>query len=272
MITELKGNRNEFLQYGSNKYSNNVQPFQCEVVFTLYYLNTLIMTNSKLTLATFILLLISSVLFAQRQKIDVSSFDGIALRTSATVYVTQGNALSVEIEGDAEDLENIRVEVEGDRLEIKNRKDNWGWSNRGDVKVYVTVSSLNYISVSGSGNMIGKGTFKNDELKASVSGSGDIEFDVEVEDLTVKISGSGSIELGGSAGEVKVGISGSGRLDAEDMVANTYDVSISGSGKCRINVKEEIESHISGSGSVYYKGDPKRVNNSSSGSGKIRKI
>ena len=230
------------------------------------------MKNSKLTLATLILFVLSSSLFAQRQKVDVSSFNGIALRTSATVYVTQGNALSVEMEGDADDLEKITVEVDGDRLEIKNKKDFWGWNSNTDIKVYVTVSSLDYISVSGSGNMIGKGTFKSDKLKTSVSGSGDIEFDVDVNDLTVKISGSGGVELSGNAGEVEVGISGSGKLDAEAMESKIYDISISGSGKCRINVSEEIESHISGSGTIYYKGDPKRVNNNSSGSGKIRKI
>lgn len=241
-------------------------------LYSIIIKQTLIMTNSKLTLATLILCIISTTLFAQRQKVDVSSFDGISLRTSATVYVTQGSALSVEMEGDAEDLEKIKIEVEGDRLQIKNRKDNWNWNSNSDIKVYVTVSALNYISVSGSGNLIGKGTFKSDEMKASVSGSGDIEFDVDIDELTVKISGSGSVELTGNAGEVEVGISGSGKLDAEDMIANICDISISGSGKCRVNVKEEIESHISGSGSIYYKGDPKRVNNNSSGSGSIKKI
>lgn len=230
------------------------------------------MKNSKLTFAIILLYLLSASLFAQRQKVDVSSFEGIALRTSATVYVTQGNSLSVELEGDVDDLEKIKVVVEGNKLQIKNKKDNWNWGSNSDVKVYITVSTLNYLSVSGSGNIIGNRTFKSDELKVAVSGSGDIEFDVDTDDLIVKISGSGSVELAGNSKNVDVGISGSGKLDAEDMEANTYDISISGSGKCRVNVIEEIESHISGSGSVYYKGDPKRVNNNSSGSGKIRKI
>lgn len=230
------------------------------------------MKNSKLIFTTAFLFLISVSLFAQRQKINVSSFEGIALRTSATVYVTQGNSLSVEIEGDADDLENIKVEVEGNKLQIKNKKDNWNWGSNSDVKVYITTNSLNYLSVSGSGNIVGKGTFKSDELKTAVSGSGDIEFNVDTDDLIVKISGSGSVELTGNSNKVDVGISGSGKLDAENMKVNSYDISISGSGKCRINVVEEIESHISGSGSVYYKGNPKRINNNSSGSGKIRKI
>jgi len=230
------------------------------------------MNYSKLTITAAFIFFISACNFAQRTKVDVSSFEGISLHTSATVYVTQGNGFNVEMEGDADDLENIKIEVEGNKLRIGNRKDNWNWSSNGSVKVYVTVSTLNYLSVSGSGNMIGKGTFKSDELKASVSGSGDLEFDIDSDDVSVKISGSGGIELTGKANEVDLSISGSGKLDAENLEANTYDISISGSGKARVHAKEEIESHISGSGSVYYKGDPKRMNNNSSGSGKVRKI
>lgn len=230
------------------------------------------MTNSKFTIIALCLTLISSLAFSQRQKVNVSSFDGISLGVSATVYVSKGNSTTVELEGDADDLEKIKVEVEGSKLKIKSKENNWGWNNGGDVKVYVTMSELHSLSVGGSGNILGKDSFKTDDLKVSVSGSGDIEFDVEAADLTVKISGSGSVELAGSSDEVKVGISGSGKLDAEELVANTYDISISGSGKCRVHAKEEIESHISGSGSVYYKGDPERVNNHSSGSGKVKKI
>ncbi len=56
------------------------------------------------------------------------------------------------------------------------------------------------------------------------------------------------------------------------MEATQCAVRISGSGNVEINVKDELDATISGSGSVSYKGSPSKVNSNASGSGKVRKI
>jgi hypothetical protein len=56
------------------------------------------------------------------------------------------------------------------------------------------------------------------------------------------------------------------------MEAETYKISISGSGSCRINVTKEIDASVSGSGNITYSGNPDRINHQSSGSGRIKKI
>ena len=134
------------------------------------------------------------------------------------------------------------------------------------------MKNLEGISLSGSGKVIGESKFEVEDIDLSVSGSGDLEMDVFARNIDSGISGSGSIELSGVSGSHKVSISGSGKLYAEDMEVEEYKIHISGSGACRINVTKEIDASISGSGSVSYKGDPDKVYNHSSGSGKIRKI
>lgn len=59
---------------------------------------------------------------------------------------------------------------------------------------------------------------------------------------------------------------------AADLVTEKCEVRISGSGDVEVNVQEELTSKISGSGDIRYKGEPKRVNNHSSGSGSVRKM
>lgn len=207
------------------------------------------------------------------QKQNTDAFTEISFGISGTAYVTKGSTHSVELKGDKGDLEEIKIEVKGDRLVIRAKNDSWfGWNRQNDIKVYITTPEVSYISVSGSGDLIGKSKFDTKDLKVSVSGSGHVEFEADADDVKMRISGSGSIDLSGTCDKGDLSISGSGRLDAEDLVANSYDISISGSGRCRINVKDEIDSHISGSGTVYYKGNPQKVNNQSSGSGKIKKI
>lgn len=180
------------------------------------------------------------------------------------------------------------------------------------ITVYVTVPELEGISVSGAGEVIGQSKIKTDDLDLNVSGSGSLTLDVEARgdveadvsgsghiDLRghfesfesdvsgagrvvlsasidrsadFGISGSGKIEAKGSADVVKSSISGSGKVLAADLKTNRCEVRISGSGDVEINVTQELDAQISGSGSVSYRGDPKRVNSHSSGSGKVRKL
>jgi hypothetical protein len=78
--------------------------------------------------------------------------------------------------------------------------------------------------------------------------------------------------LSGKGTDLEINISGSGSVDAESLEAENCVAKISGSGKCEVNASKSIDARISGSGSVYYKGDPVKVNSHSSGSGKVKKM
>lgn len=210
---------------------------------------------------------------AQRRTVEVGSFDELSLGISATLYLTQGNDEKVEIECDDDQFDEIEFDYSNGRLKIKN-EDNWSWgsSRKSDVDIYITMKDINKLSVSGSGDMIGKNKINSDDLSLSVSGSGDIELDVVSNEVDLRISGSGSVRLNGTSNEMDAKISGSGKVKAEDMEVKVFKASISGSGTCYITASEEVNANISGSGTVYYSGNPDRVISNSSGSGKVKKM
>jgi hypothetical protein len=180
------------------------------------------------------------------------------------------------------------------------------------LTVYVTVPNIEAVSVSGSGDVIGQSKIRTNNLDLSVSGSGSLSLDVEADgdveadvsgsgDMDLKghfesfesdvsgsgrvtlsaaidntadfgITGSGKIEASGSADMVKASISGSGKVQAADLETNRCNVRITGSGDVEINVKNELEANIAGSGSVSYRGNPKKVNSHAAGSGKVKKM
>ncbi len=188
---------------------------------------------------------------------------------------------------------------------------NWN-SGDDKITVYVTMPDIEGVSVSGSGDIIGQSKFKADDLDLNVSGSGSLSMDVDASgdieadvsgsgDIDLKgkcksfnsdvsgsgkvvlfatidnsasfgVSGSGKIEARGSAENVKTNVSGSGKVLASDLQTNRCEIRISGSGDVEINVKNELDATISGSGSVSYKGNPSKVNSHASGSGKVRKM
>lgn len=207
---------------------------------------------------------------AQRQKRPVDRFDKVSLGVAADLYLTQASQFNLELEGDSDDLEEIITEVRGDELLIKH-KNNRGWNlSRDRVTIYISMPEVSSVSLGGSGKIIGENTIKSDDLSLSVSGSGSIRLKVEADEMLQKISGSGSIEVSGEADRVDVSISGSGDLDALDLEVDRYSVRISGSGKCRIFAGDVLEANISGSGSIYYKGDPDKIISNVSGSGKVK--
>lgn len=265
--------------------------------------------------ALFVLFLMATtvVLAQNRETRNVSNFTRISYRVPGTLYVKQGSPQKVELEGPKDILREVETEVNGDRLVIgkESRWMDWGWSEKDKIKVYITVPTIEGLSVSGSGDLLaedkitvsdldlnvsGSGSMRvafaaTGNVEADVSGSGDIDlkgscnnFDSDVsgsgkvyaslaiQDLAdFGVSGSGKIEAQGSSKRVKAGISGSGRVNAGNLTTESCDIRISGSGDMEVNVKDELEANITGSGNVTYTGDPKRVNSHASGSGHVRK-
>jgi hypothetical protein len=241
-----------------------------------------------------------------------SGFTKIEFRIPGKLFLKQGSSDKVEIEASKELLSKIETKVEGTKLIIHSpNKFNWS-SDDSNVKVYVSVKNLEGVAASGSGDIVGEGKFNTNDLTLKVSGSGSLKMDVESSgqvdanvsgsgELTVNgtsksfesdvsgsgrvelrmnisgksdfgISGSGKIVAAGKTDEVEISISGSGKVLGADLETNRCEVKISGSGSVEINVKEELDSQISGSGSVSYKGNPSKINNNASGSGTVRKL
>jgi Putative auto-transporter adhesin, head GIN domain len=216
-----------------------------------------------------------SALAQNKETREVRDFDEIQMRVGGKVFVTQGDKNEVILEGDEDYLDDIETDVRSGRLIIKDRRERswkfWG-NSRGRLTVYVTVKELTGAFVSGSGDIIGQSKFKADDFTASISGSGDIELEVEADYVSSRISGSGNIELAGKSNKAKLSISGSGKYFAEKMVVGDYNISMSGSGRGSVNVEGELDVRISGSGKIYYMGKPTSVNSSVAGSGTVRKI
>jgi len=221
------------------------------------------------TLAAVSLLLCNSFRLPDMPKEDVrklDTFTGIGISVHADVYYSPGNTHEIRIEGEARDVDDLITEVEDGFLQIKYED----WKiKRSKLTIHVTSSELEAVKMSGSGLFEAASPIAADEMELAISGSGNIVFKkLESDEIGVRISGSGDVILeSGSADELDLRISGSGKMDAESFEVNEFSAAISGSGSARITAKEDLEVKISGSGKVYYHGNP-RVNSVSSGSGK----
>jgi hypothetical protein len=207
---------------------------------------------------------------ANKETRNLSGFDKVNFGISGDLFINIGTEFKVVLEGDKSSLEDIKTEVSGSRLLI--RQEDWHSHNHEKVTVYITMPELAGLGVSGSGKAEIKDALKSDELDFSVSGSGRIlTADLVADKLDVGISGSGDVIIGGNgeAASADVSISGSGNYSGELVKIKNAEFSISGSGSAKCYVTENLEAHVSGSGNITYSGNPK-IDARVSGSGRVR--
>ncbi|MCX2742865.1 DUF2807 domain-containing protein [Mangrovivirga sp. M17] len=228
----------------------------------------------KTKILTAFAIILTSFMGIQAQSINnPDDFEEVSISLPATVYLSTGST-SIRFEGDSEDIEKLETEIKNGKLNIRRKGNSkWGWSDDMDeIKIYISTPRLNSVNLSGSGTIKGESTFKTDNMRISLSGSGDIILEVESENIKVDLAGSGDITLSGSAREATAKVAGSGDIDMKKIKVETMDISIAGSGDIVAWVTGTLNCNISGSGDVEYKGNPEKVNSKTMGSGSVEAI
>jgi hypothetical protein len=201
---------------------------------------------------------------------SVGSFTGISFETAGKVNFTIGQEQRVELIAQQNILDILQTNIVSGVLHI-DFKDNVRAKNYEEIIVNITAPSVDYLRLSGSGDMNVHGDLAANGLTMTISGSGNIYVQnaVIADKIKASVSGSGSMSiLNGSAINEDIDISGSGNIDVAGVPAQYAASRTSGSGDVKVNLTKTLDVHISGSGSVYYHGSPV-VSTHISGSGKV---
>ena len=206
---------------------------------------------------------------------STDDYDAIAVSGWFDVTLVDGKEGKLSIEGEENLLEYIKTEVKDGKLVVKVKKgynlQPSSWKKEGGINVTIPVESVSEVSLSGSGDIVGKNTISTSEFTTNMSGSGDITLDLECKTVTASMSGSGDINLSGTTEVFEVQISGSGDIRAYELIADNVDARISGSADIKVTANEMLTARVSGSGDIHYRGNPKKIDSKSSGSGDITK-
>ena len=199
---------------------------------------------------------------------STSDYDGVSAGGSFDVILIKGKEGKISIEGEENIIPFIETEVSGNTLKIKYKK-NTNIRTTKKMTVTVTFMDIESVALGGSGNISSKDVIKSSNLKVSLGGSGNINLKVATNNLKASIGGSGNINLEGTTNELDSSIAGSGSIKAYELETDALDASVAGSGSIKITVKSKIDAKLVGSGSIYYKGNPKHIDSKSVGSGSI---
>jgi len=191
------------------------------------------------------------------EKRSVKDFDNIYMRGEGTVYLSQGEEVSVVVETDDNLVSGIYTEVKGRTLDLRYTSGFLGTHLRptqGTI-YHITVPELESITISGSGIVFADGVVV-ERLDLDVTGSGQFHIsDLSAEELSVDITGSGMITLSGDADTQRISVTGNGTFDGRNLEGRTVEVSNTGSGLITVWATVAFDVSIEGNGKVQYYGD-----------------
>jgi len=202
---------------------------------------------------------------------QVSGFERVELSGIGALVIEVGSEETLVIEAEDNLLEYIETTVRGDTLEIGSRE-RTNLQPTEPISYYLTVKSLDSISVSGLGNVVVPG-LEATRFSVDISGAGDVNLEsLDAERLDISISGLGSLGIdAGQVSEQSIDLSGSGGYNGRNLESADAEIYVSGLGSASVWATENLFVNISGSGSVRYAGDPS-VDMDISGLGSLKKI
>ena len=201
---------------------------------------------------------------------SVSGFTGVETHGSIDIIASQGN-YNIKVETDQNLLQYVETTIENGRLMVRFRQ-GISLTHFNGARVYVTAPELNAFETHGSGNISSTGKItNNNKIDINVSGSGDIQLNLDCPDIKTETHGSGDITLEGETKNLSCRTSGSGDLKAANLKAENVKTSIHGSGDNEVFASETLDVEISGSGDVHYRGEPK-ISTAVHGSGSVTKM
>ena len=154
------------------------------------------------------------------------SFHSIEIRGAMDVQITQDSFHAIVIEAQPNILQKITSWVSNERLVldiddcIRNHK---------DIRVFITMADVQNLYISGAGDFTATNTLVADYLDLRIDGSGDIDLNVQMDEVRSRIDGSGDIRLLGSTNSHDIEIDGSGDVRSFDMICDISTIDIDGS-------------------------------------------
>lgn len=176
----------------------------------------------------------------------LSEFHSIANSIYADVYLTQGPKEDIRIEAQSNILRELETHViNGElRLNFDHCVDIYQ-----PVQVYITNPEFRNLRLAGVGDFV-------------------VENEFDLVNLTISLTGVGDFIMHGTTSNLDILVSGVGNVRAFDFTSNVCDVRISGVGDVEVFVDNELNVNISGTGTVFYKGQP-AVSTVITGSGSV---
>tara|TARA_B100000787_G_scaffold75177_1_gene55378 strand:- start:52 stop:828 length:777 start_codon:yes stop_codon:yes gene_type:complete len=197
-----------------------------------------------------------------------SDYHKVNVVGSMDVILEKGTEGTIRVTTDENIHEYVTIESNNGILNIKI-KNHVNINTKKSIRIKVPFTSLDNVSLTGSGYVLTNDKIKSDQFEAKISGSGNMNLDIDVNRVDAKVIGSGDLKILGTATDLKIKVTGSGDFDGECLISQNVEANVTGSGEAEVVAKTSIKAMVTGSGYIEYLGTPSTIDNKVIGSGDI---
>ena len=207
---------------------------------------------------------------------DPGEFSEIEAHGALRVVVRSGPEYKVEAAGRPEELRNVRLSRDGDRVVLRQdhtsfRLFSLGGSDSHAVLVTITLPHLRELNLSGACQADVSG-FAGEDLNLDLSGASALRLAAtNVPSLRLDLSGASRADLSGSAQQLDLSASGTCQIAALNLAATRAKVELNGISKATVRANEDLDVNLSGNSQVRYAGQP-RIEQDLSGSSRLEQV
>jgi phage shock protein PspC (stress-responsive transcriptional regulator) len=191
-----------------------------------------------------------------------NDFNEVEVHGAFRVVVRQGDTYKVEAAGRSADLADVRLDVRGDRLVVRNRAGGDLFSafdmSKNPILVQVTLPHLQHLELSGACQADVSG-FQGDELRLEASSASSARLNVNVPRLELSVSSASRVDLSGAADELSIDGSSASQVEALGLRATRVDLDLSSASQARVHATEELKADLSSGSTAHYTGNPTNV-------------
>jgi Putative auto-transporter adhesin, head GIN domain len=181
-----------------------------------------------------------------KEKRAVDPFHAIKIEGAMNVNYRRAASVQVEVIGDQNLLPIITTQVDQGILVVSAKQ---SYQTQQPITIELSSPHLTAATLQGAGELVLK--------------------DVSETSLHLELQGSGNVNVEGGVEQLSVHTKGSGDVNAKALESIHADLQVKGSGNIITTVKKSLTASVVGSGNITYFGHPKKVDPHLAGSGDI---
>jgi hypothetical protein len=176
------------------------------------------------------------------------AFTGIRVTGIAKVVIKQDTAQSLRIEVDDNIVDRVTVAANNGLLVIGLQQ---GSYSNVTINVFASMKTVDRLECVGTADFVTSAPIQTDAI-------------------TCRITGAGTMTLSGTAMNQTIEVTGTGDVHNFGLISHRCSATITGLGSLEVNVTQQLDAIVSGSGSIVFAGNPGVVNKTITGLGSVK--
>ena len=199
---------------------------------------------------------------------NVTGFTEISVSEGIELNLKQGDKEFVEVIADADLIDEVLTEKNGNELRVHMKGHNYHNIN---VTVNVTAIKIDELESGSGANLSTETLIKSDKLGMSVSSGASLNVEFNSPLAKCETSSGSSANLKGEVKDFKVEASSGSTINAYNVMATNVNAEASSGSSVKVHVDGDLKAEASSGSNIEYSGTPKSKDVEKSSGGSVSK-